>query len=377
MLLRLPHPASWTDFESLCHLLWKELWQDPNAQKNGRIGQPQNGVDIFGIPLYTKSYEGIQCKDKNGVLGSKLTKTELLKECIKATTFEPKLSRYTLATTAASDVFLQEETRGINESNKFPFDIKIWSWDEIETEVRSRERLMSFFYKGFPVETQESVKISALDSKDLFEAFFSRPNLWDSVSGKLRIGLKLLSYELCDNAYRYGKAKNVKLSFDGSTFLIQDDGEIFNPLDKLAEYKATSLHKYMGSLELNNFLTRFKDSLSASHTHNDEFNNNFKIEISNILELSDTTQEITINLDNIWGRDSAIRYAQNLKISDGINNLILNFDNEAGLSASAGLITELRSKLSDDVEIKAFVNEDSSLIAFDKVIDGVTIKKKD
>lgn len=377
MLLRLPHPASWTDFESLCHLLWKEIWQDPNAKKNGRLGQPQKGVDIFGIPLYSNSYEGVQCKDKNDTLGSKLTTKELLEECYKATTFEPKLSRYTIATTAASDVFLQQETRGINESKEFSFDIDVWSWDEIETEVRSRERLMEFFYKGYPVETQDSVRISAIGSKNHFEAFFTRPNLWVNVSDKLRIALKLLSCEICENAYRYGEARSVVLSFDGTQFLIQDDGKEFNVLDKLIEFETVSLDEFMGSRQLKLFLDRFKNSVCTSYTQSDEFNNIFKIEICNALEHADTKQEITIKAESLWGRHSGRRYAQSLNISDDIKELVLNFDNEAASSASAAVIGELRHVLREEIEIIAFVNEDSSLIGLDKCIDGVTIKKKD
>lgn len=45
-----PPPKNWQDFESLCHDLWKEIWKDPNAQKNGRSGQEQHGVDVFGQP---------------------------------------------------------------------------------------------------------------------------------------------------------------------------------------------------------------------------------------------------------------------------------------------------------------------------------------
>ncbi len=39
---RLPIPRNWQDFESICHQLWKEIWNDPNAQKNGRQGQADN-----------------------------------------------------------------------------------------------------------------------------------------------------------------------------------------------------------------------------------------------------------------------------------------------------------------------------------------------
>ncbi len=41
-----PPPANWQDFEDLCLKLWRPRLID--AKKNGRSGQPQAGVDIFG-----------------------------------------------------------------------------------------------------------------------------------------------------------------------------------------------------------------------------------------------------------------------------------------------------------------------------------------
>jgi hypothetical protein len=41
-------PNDPTAFESLCLDLGKDIWQDPGAQKNGRRGRRQDGVDIFG-----------------------------------------------------------------------------------------------------------------------------------------------------------------------------------------------------------------------------------------------------------------------------------------------------------------------------------------
>ena len=38
-----PPPNEPAAFESLCLDLWKEIWEDPGAQKNGRSGQSQAG----------------------------------------------------------------------------------------------------------------------------------------------------------------------------------------------------------------------------------------------------------------------------------------------------------------------------------------------
>ena len=61
-----PPPSDPVAFESLCLDLWKELWADPGAQKNGRSGQSQRGVDVFGC--FDGKHVGVQCKQKDGLL---------------------------------------------------------------------------------------------------------------------------------------------------------------------------------------------------------------------------------------------------------------------------------------------------------------------
>ncbi len=41
-------PNNSADFESLCLEVWREIWQDRDARMNGRNGQPQAGIDIYG-----------------------------------------------------------------------------------------------------------------------------------------------------------------------------------------------------------------------------------------------------------------------------------------------------------------------------------------
>ena len=66
-----PPPDDANAFESLCLDLRKEIWKDTGAQKNGRTGQPQAGVDVFGT--CEEKQIGIQCKQKDGLLRSTLT----------------------------------------------------------------------------------------------------------------------------------------------------------------------------------------------------------------------------------------------------------------------------------------------------------------
>ena len=46
--IQLPPPSNWQDFEYLCQQLLAAILDDPQVQKNGRQGQSQYGVDVFG-----------------------------------------------------------------------------------------------------------------------------------------------------------------------------------------------------------------------------------------------------------------------------------------------------------------------------------------
>ena len=105
-----PAPNDAVAFESLCLDLWKNIWGDSNAQKNGRSGHPQAGVDIFGS--CGDQWIGVQCKKKDGALRSKLTERELRIEVENAKSFTPPLSSFIVATTAARDPQLQKIAKG-------------------------------------------------------------------------------------------------------------------------------------------------------------------------------------------------------------------------------------------------------------------------
>lgn len=151
MKVILPAPDNWQDFEQICQRLWKEIWCDANTQLNGRSGQPQSGVDVYGKPIYTEFWAGVQCKDKDANLGSKLKASELSAECNKAKSFKPTLNSFSLATTAARDKSIQEHARVLNAKKTYPFDIHVWSWDDIAAEILARPSILRSFYSGLPI----------------------------------------------------------------------------------------------------------------------------------------------------------------------------------------------------------------------------------
>ena len=76
----LPKPQNWQDFETLCKKLWGEIWDCPEIKKNGRQGQSQNGVDVYGMPKNDNGYYGIQCKGKDEYVHKSFTEKEIEKE---------------------------------------------------------------------------------------------------------------------------------------------------------------------------------------------------------------------------------------------------------------------------------------------------------
>lgn len=72
---------SWDDFESLCWALFREIWSHSNPQKNGRRGQVQCGIDVFGSPLANRhAVCGVQCKGRDHGYGAVLGYEEISAE---------------------------------------------------------------------------------------------------------------------------------------------------------------------------------------------------------------------------------------------------------------------------------------------------------
>jgi len=137
----LPPPSDPTVFESLCLDLWKDIWQDASAKKNGRRGQNQDGVDIFG--RCNGKWCGVQCKQKDGLLRTSLTLKELEDEVKDASKFEPALYLFILATTGPRDAKIQERARQLTDKHqtKGLFAVELWSWREIWPEFCRRPEL--------------------------------------------------------------------------------------------------------------------------------------------------------------------------------------------------------------------------------------------
>lgn len=142
-------PENWQDFEELCKVLWGEIWDCPEIKKNGRAGQNQNGVDIYGIPKNETKYFGIQCKGKDEYTKSKLSENEIIQEINKAKGFKPNLKKLCFATTANKDEKIEEFIRIKNIENieQNLFEVHLFCWEDITYLIEQNKRANDWYVK--------------------------------------------------------------------------------------------------------------------------------------------------------------------------------------------------------------------------------------
>jgi tetratricopeptide (TPR) repeat protein len=124
-------PKSWDEFEDVVWDLYSRVWGDPKAERYGRTGQAQQGVDIYGRPSDLGGrYVGVQCKR---YAEGRLTQTVVEKEIAKAEGFEPPLAEYIIATTEHRDAVLQAAVRKIDEARRAAgkFAVRIVFWEDL------------------------------------------------------------------------------------------------------------------------------------------------------------------------------------------------------------------------------------------------------
>ena len=130
---QLPPIADWERLERFCRDLWAEIWCDPEAHRNGRSGQPQAGVDVYGTIEKTGRLGGVQCKKRDAYAADSLTEEELYEIVNAARSFRPALSRFVVAYTGRRDARLQRVARNITEDHRALglFEVDVCSWDDM------------------------------------------------------------------------------------------------------------------------------------------------------------------------------------------------------------------------------------------------------
>lgn len=154
--LQILPPANWQDFETLCCDLWRAIWKDPNTQKNGRQGQSQHGVDIYGRPNQEDLWAGVQCKGKNNYTNKSLAEKEVRDEVENAKSFEPKLSHFIIATTGPKDAKIEELARKITDehSKSGLFSVNVLAWNDIKDRLEDFPDIINKHYPGLSLNTE-------------------------------------------------------------------------------------------------------------------------------------------------------------------------------------------------------------------------------
>lgn len=360
----------------LCQKLWRDIWSDPNAQLNGRKGQPQHGVDVFGHPIYQANYAGVQCKDKDSRLGSELTAGELDEECTKATQFIPPIESFSMATTAARDGALQEYARRLTESQSYPFGVSVWSWDDIAEEVSYRPTILQAYYPTFQASVQDAskVSISLFAYREQFNAFFSRPQIRQRIAPKLGQFIVPLSYELSDNAYRHGKASIFKIACSDESITFEDDGMPFDPLKGLDASKA-SAESHIGSLILEGFVREFKDDMQISYASINEDGkslNRLTVQFSESIATLGGTEimEFPVDMSLIFGREAAEQLAASIPLPNEVRELVLVVTQVHNVSALAELIMCMLGRLKPEMRLTVSLPRIPQLHFFERLFKG-------
>lgn len=158
-------PEHWQDFEDLCKKLWGEIWECPSIKKNGRVGQSQHGVDVYGVPKGEIDYCGIQCKGKDDYTNAQLTEDEIDREIQKALTFEPKLKRFIFATTANKDAKIETYVRkkDVESRTQGNFSIELYSWEDIVDLIEENKNTYEWYVNGHGFVEKKSLLVKIND----------------------------------------------------------------------------------------------------------------------------------------------------------------------------------------------------------------------
>ncbi|QHB71777.1 hypothetical protein [Stenotrophomonas sp. 364] len=141
-------PVNWQDFERLTLDVAKVQWKDDYAERHGRQGQAQAGVDVFGYNYDSRAHIGIQCKKKgqSEIPSKRLTVGEIDTEVSAARTFSPKLDHFIIATTGPRDAILQAHVRDLNQAG-LPFKVHLMFWEDYQEFLNDHVRLLYRYYK--------------------------------------------------------------------------------------------------------------------------------------------------------------------------------------------------------------------------------------
>lgn len=133
----LPSPINEDEFEDMVEDYFKLTYDD--AQRYGRKGQKQNGLDIIYTVNQGKEIIGIQCKKY-----SKLSNEDIDNIIKKTEGFPHSLTKLIIATTALRDVNIQNYV--LEKKSNLKKEIQILFWEDIRPIIAGNNKLLKKYY---------------------------------------------------------------------------------------------------------------------------------------------------------------------------------------------------------------------------------------
>jgi Restriction endonuclease len=146
----LPKPKSWDEFEDIVWEIYTRKWKNPHAQRYGRSGQTQHGIDIYGQQNGAGDYIAIQCKRYED---NKLTIKKIKQDIEKTHLFLSPINDYLIVTTDSRDTKIQDHVRKINDEHKSrsKFTVRVVFWWDICSYLAHPDNhdLLTKYYAGW------------------------------------------------------------------------------------------------------------------------------------------------------------------------------------------------------------------------------------
>ncbi len=149
LTMNLPKPKNWQEFEAIVCDAYSTKWGS-NLTMNGRSGQKQYGIDIYGFDDLGRQI-GIQCKCYKKQISTSLIEQELQ----ASDESDIPITTLYIATTNDYDQNLQAGARRLSESRAIEkkSSIGILFWDDIVRALSLNPQVWSNHYSGVPLPT--------------------------------------------------------------------------------------------------------------------------------------------------------------------------------------------------------------------------------
>jgi len=305
-------PENWQDFESLCKKLWGEIWLCSEIKKNGRTGQKQYGVDVYGIPKEEEQYYGIQCKGKDDYTNANLTEKEIDAEIEKAKTFKPSLKKFYFATTANKDSSIEEYVRQKNIENRKSnlFEIHIFCWEDIVDLIEENKKTYDWYVRNVNFKTQFSASIKFQDGSErlIFTPKLYKNHITYKLKQPKKISLGIDYYSPEEN-----RKSRIEIATEPQPVRYFLNGTTYNKSTSVFSIRLTNT----GNTAIKNFKIYFEfignDFVIDTVTKQSRFLDNFKYTYDTFIYKDSTDgifvpeQEILVQKDSIRTDDFCIR----------------------------------------------------------------------